>query len=161
MSNAIRGSSSSSLIIVDEFGKGTSEVDGVALLASCINNFLFRGSQCPHVFVSTHFHNLIHVLKPSPYIKMMVCYSFRFKCNINIIEYLKCNQFILQSLQYIYHEDKLIFLYKLIDSVTENSFAREVAQNTGIDKSICDRAKTILDNYIVFNYINCIVLIMY
>ncbi|XP_077300745.1 mutS protein homolog 5-like [Arctopsyche grandis] len=123
MSNAIRGSSSSSLVIVDEFGKGTSEVDGVALLASCINNFLFRGSQCPHVFVSTHFHDLIHVLRPSAYIKMM-------------------------SLQYIYHEDKLIFLYKLVDGVMENSYAREVAQNTGIDESICDRAKIILDNYL-------------
>lgn len=43
----------------------------------------------------------------------------------------------------------LVFLYKLHEGVTKKSFALEVAQNSGIDKKICDRAKEILANFMV------------
>lgn len=43
----------------------------------------------------------------------------------------------------------LVFLYKLREGSAEKSFALEVAQNSGIDKKICDRAKDILANFMV------------
>jgi len=36
MSLALRGANESSLILIDEFGKGTSQADGLALLAASI-----------------------------------------------------------------------------------------------------------------------------
>ncbi|KAJ4450533.1 hypothetical protein ANN_01960 [Periplaneta americana] len=61
-------SSPRSLIIVDEFGKGTTEIDGLALLTSCLNHFLSRGDKCPHVFASTHFHDVASFLLQSRYL---------------------------------------------------------------------------------------------
>jgi DNA mismatch repair protein MSH5 len=68
-------STPSSLIIVDEFGKGTTEIDGLALLASGLDHFLSRGVKCPHVLASTHFHDVVNLVQKSKYIKMQVSVS--------------------------------------------------------------------------------------
>lgn len=72
MSSALQTPTARSLVIIDEFGKGTSEIDGLALLAACINNFLFYGSNSPFVFVSTHFHSLKQYLISSKHLKLQV-----------------------------------------------------------------------------------------
>ncbi|CAK1601552.1 unnamed protein product [Parnassius mnemosyne] len=71
MALAIQESTSNSLIIVDEFGKGTSEIDGLALLSACLNTLLFRGEQCPHVFLSTHFLNIKEFVLDTPIVKFL------------------------------------------------------------------------------------------
>lgn len=64
MSVALNESSSGSLVILDEFGKGTSEINGLALLMACISNFANRPlNLMPHVIVSTHFHTLPNLLQ--------------------------------------------------------------------------------------------------
>lgn len=68
-------STPSSLIIVDEFGKGTTEIDGLALLASCLDHFLSRGVKCPHVLASTHFHDVVNLVRKSRYLKLQVSVS--------------------------------------------------------------------------------------
>ncbi|KAI6241297.1 hypothetical protein M3Y99_00355200 [Aphelenchoides fujianensis] len=65
MSDAIRKADGNSVIIIDEFGKGTMTEVGLSLLASCLNFWLEHNSRCPHVFVSTHFHSLRNLLQPS------------------------------------------------------------------------------------------------
>lgn len=72
MSLSLYCSTPASLIIVDEFGKGTSEVDGLALLASSLKSFLERGENCPHIFVSTHFHHVTELLPQSKYLQLQV-----------------------------------------------------------------------------------------
>ncbi len=74
MNLCLYSSTPNSLIIVDEFGKGTSEGSGLALLAACLQHFLSRGSKCPHLFISTHFHRIINMLPNSP-----LC-SFQVNC---------------------------------------------------------------------------------
>lgn len=59
MSKMITNSTSRSLVIIDEFGKGTHFKDGLALLAASIEHFVQRGTDSPIVFVTTHF-NQIH-----------------------------------------------------------------------------------------------------
>lgn len=63
MSEALNESTCGSLVILDEFGKGTSEINGLALLVASISNFLQRPLHLlPHVLVSTHFHSLPNLL---------------------------------------------------------------------------------------------------
>ncbi|KAI5733241.1 hypothetical protein M8J76_009468 [Diaphorina citri] len=47
VTTALLNSSRSSLIILDEFGKGTLEMDGLALLASSLNHLIARREDCP------------------------------------------------------------------------------------------------------------------
>lgn len=72
MALALSCSSPRSLIVIDEFGKGTSELDGLALLSASLNNLLERGDNCPHVFVSTHFHHVTDHLSDSPQLHSQV-----------------------------------------------------------------------------------------
>ena len=43
----LRASTSRSLLLIDEFGKGTQPEDGVSLLAASIRELLARGKECP------------------------------------------------------------------------------------------------------------------
>ncbi|KAG8300780.1 MutS protein msh5 [Homalodisca vitripennis] len=72
MSLALRNSSSNSLVLVDEFGKGTTEIDGLGILSACLEHFIERGNDCPHLFVSTHFHSLPKMLPTSPAVKVQL-----------------------------------------------------------------------------------------
>lgn len=64
MSVALNESTSRSLVIIDEFGKGTTEINGLALLVASISNFVHRPlNKLPHVIISTHFHSLDNILQ--------------------------------------------------------------------------------------------------
>lgn len=49
---------SKTLLLIDEFGKGTLALDGLALLASTIKH-LMNQDECPKVFVSTHYTEML------------------------------------------------------------------------------------------------------
>lgn len=72
MALALQESTSNSLIIVDEFGKGTSEVDGLALLAASLNTFLFQEERCPHLLLATHFLEIHKYIVNTPIVRFMV-----------------------------------------------------------------------------------------
>ena len=57
VSKALRYATANSLILLDEFGKGTSSADGISLLASVIRHLLER-RECPRTVISTHFSEL-------------------------------------------------------------------------------------------------------
>ncbi|KAI9364612.1 muts domain V-domain-containing protein [Pilaira anomala] len=57
---ALNNSSNHSLVIIDEFGKGTDSSDGAALFCSVIGYFLSRCERCPKIVASTHFHGMHH-----------------------------------------------------------------------------------------------------
>ena len=48
-----------SLIIIDEFGKGTLTSDGVGLLSACLQHFCRMMPSSPRVLASPHFHELL------------------------------------------------------------------------------------------------------
>ncbi|KAI8687925.1 DNA-MISMATCH-REPAIR-2 domain-containing protein [Fusarium keratoplasticum] len=53
-----RTSTSRSLVLVDEFGKGTNGDDGSGLLAALLDHFLLLNQDCPRLLVATHFHEI-------------------------------------------------------------------------------------------------------
>ncbi|KAI2541686.1 mutS homolog 5, partial [Homo sapiens] len=64
-----------SLVLIDEFGKGTNTVDGLALLAAVLRHWLARGPTCPHIFVATNFLSLVQLqlLPQGPLVQYLVC----------------------------------------------------------------------------------------
>ena len=47
-----------SLVIIDEFGKGTDTCDGAGLAAGTFLHLLNLGDECPKVLAATHFHEI-------------------------------------------------------------------------------------------------------
>lgn len=48
-----------SLVLIDEFGKGTSSTDGAGLLCGALQHFLESGTERPKVISATHFHEIL------------------------------------------------------------------------------------------------------
>lgn len=65
---ALTHSTPRSLLIIDEFGKGTNAADGAGLAAGVFEYLLFLGSRCPKVLGATHFHEIFEAgfLRPQP-----------------------------------------------------------------------------------------------
>ncbi|CEP08657.1 hypothetical protein [Parasitella parasitica] len=62
INRALQNATCRSLVIIDEFGKaclGTDISDGSSLFCSVIGYFLSKGTQCPKIVASTHFHDLV------------------------------------------------------------------------------------------------------
>ncbi|XP_076009780.1 mutS protein homolog 5 isoform X1 [Genypterus blacodes] len=67
MAQALNRSTGNSLVLIDEFGKGTNTVDGLSLLAASISHWLRKApADLPHVLLATNFHSLLQLgLLPS------------------------------------------------------------------------------------------------
>jgi DNA mismatch repair protein MSH5 len=61
MANIFRYSTSRSLCLIDEFGKGTNAQDGISLLYASLAELLSRGVACPRVLACTHYTELLEV----------------------------------------------------------------------------------------------------
>ncbi|XP_068086167.1 mutS protein homolog 5-like [Anabrus simplex] len=121
MTLSLYNSTPSSLIIIDEFGKGTSEVDGKTLLAACLEHFLSRDHLCPHVFVSTHFHHVTKLLSESSYLS-------------------------LQTMEYMLDKDgEIVYLYKLKPGSVTSSMSIQVLQSVGVAEKAVRRSSEILE----------------
>ncbi|KAL5016536.1 hypothetical protein ScPMuIL_006125 [Solemya velum] len=122
MSDSLRGATHNSLVIVDEFGKGTEMVDGLALLTSSLSFWLDKGDNCPHVFVSTHFHSLIQdkLLQRSPLLQYM-------------------------TMETLHDGEELVFLYQLVEGHTNSSYASHIASQVGLPREIIKRGIEVSD----------------
>ncbi|VDN08502.1 unnamed protein product [Thelazia callipaeda] len=120
MSVALRRGTGNSLILIDEFGKGTIMEAGLSLLASSLNYWIRKGkSDCPHVFAVSHFYTLFdHIIKDE-----------------SILSFSTMNA--------ILAGEKLSFQYKLIDGFISSSHASQIARKMGIDENIINRAHEI------------------
>ncbi len=104
---ALSSTTGRSLILIDEFGKGTLADDGQAILATLVNNWLqMNDDECPHVFLSTHFYEMFQKAE------------FFFRENARRIEYL--------TFDYQFEEEgrddelksRITFFYKLKKGLT-------------------------------------------
>ncbi|KAF9803395.1 hypothetical protein SFRURICE_007241 [Spodoptera frugiperda] len=121
MSLALQESTSNSLLIVDEFGKGTSATDGLALLAACLNTLLFRGDQCPHVLLATHYLQIKEYIVDTP-----------------IVRYLR--------FEYVIQDGEPVFLFRVCEGGATSSFALQVAAAAGLGPATIARAKLVMDS---------------
>ncbi|XP_014674149.1 PREDICTED: mutS protein homolog 5-like [Priapulus caudatus] len=114
MALCLRSATERSLVLIDEFGKGTTAVDGVALLTASIEHWLDSGDKCPHVFVSTHYHMVTTLLQPTPQLKLM-------------------------TMEVLEEEGETTYLYNLVDGRARSSLAHVIAARAGLPAEIIRR----------------------
>ncbi len=109
--HALNSATSKSLVLIDEFGKGTLADNGKAILATVIKNWIVMTEfECPHVFISTHFYEMFQRAE------------YFFGEYAAKIEYLTFGYLFdeenAQELDNMYNK-KIIFLYELRKGITE------------------------------------------
>uniref|UniRef100_A0AAZ3Q6V7 DNA mismatch repair proteins mutS family domain-containing protein n=1 Tax=Oncorhynchus tshawytscha TaxID=74940 RepID=A0AAZ3Q6V7_ONCTS len=118
MAHALNHSSGHSLVLIDEFGKGTNTVDGLSLLAASISHWLKRvPAEVPHILLATNFHSLLQLgLLPSSGLLSLLC-----------------------TLETAVDGDELVFLYQLKDGICRFSYAANIATLAGLPPSLVQR----------------------
>ena len=119
VANIIKNASHNSLIILDEVGRGTSTYDGISL-AWAIVEYIAENIKAKTLF-ATHYHELVEL-------------SNSYDCITNLTSQVEEN------------DGDIVFLRKIIEGFTDNSYGIEVAKLAGINKEILLRAENILDS---------------
>lgn len=115
MALAVRCATSRSLVIIDEFGKGTNSLDGVSILAATVKYWQNQGQSSPHIFLSTHMYAIFSAIPQS-----------------NNISYLTT-----ETLQ---DGEEMVFLYRIIQGKAENSCAHQVAVKVQLPVDVVQRS---------------------
>lgn len=113
MSQALHNAQKSSLVILDEFGRGTTGEEGFALLLGALRMFSNKGC-CPHLLVSTHLQHLCNYLP-----------------EVNLTSHIKMDNQVIDS--------RLVFLYKVVKGISD-SYPFEVASAVDVNKNVISRA---------------------
>uniref|UniRef100_A0A8C2Y094 MutS protein homolog 5 n=1 Tax=Capra hircus TaxID=9925 RepID=A0A8C2Y094_CAPHI len=119
VAKAVNNATERSLVLVDEFGKGTNTVDGLALLAAVIRHWLALGPTCPHVFVAEHFPEITD--EPCPLL------------------------FSLKTMETCEDGDDLVFFYQVCEGVARASHASHTATQAGLPEKLIARGKQVSD----------------
>ncbi|KAK4197480.1 putative muts protein 5, partial [Triangularia verruculosa] len=120
-----------SLLVVDEFGKGTTASNGSALLASYLSHFLDLGrSSQPKVLAATHFHEVFDNGLLDGYHEDdlgLAHMDVRLNLNANFIE------------------DQVTYLHHLVPGRGSSSLGIKCAERRGIPARILNRADEIVE----------------
>jgi DNA mismatch repair protein MSH5 len=116
-----------SLVVIDEFGKGTDAVDGAALACGVLEYFLGLGVHCPKVLGATHFHEIFEngflPERPELFFGHM---EVRVEANAELVE------------------DQITYLYNFVPGRSTSSFGTCCASMNGIDHAIVERADELI-----------------
>ncbi len=115
--NILNNATSSSLVILDEVGRGTSTCDGLALAWAICEHIALR-IKCRTLF-ATHYHELT---------ELEDLLDGTSNLNVSVREW----------------ADEVVFLHKIVPGGTDQSYGVHVARLAGVPKDVIDRAKTIL-----------------
>lgn len=130
MSLALKEATPRSLIIIDEFGKGTEPKGGVALLAATVRYWL--DASPPHLMVATHFRSLSRLLGEHP------------QLHYRMLEVICPMDTMPQQEEY---EREYDHTYKIIDGTAQTSLALVLAKQARIGKAVLSRAKTVMEAF--------------
>lgn len=115
--NILHAATKKSLVIMDEVGRGTSTEDGLAI-ARAVSEYLLDTIGCK-TFFATHYHELSRMEHPS---LKMLC--------MDVLE----------------KNGSVVFLRKVKEGVTGNSYGIHVAKLAGIPQAVIDMANVILSH---------------
>src|SRR5213079_554581 len=115
--NILNNTTSRSLVILDEIGRGTSTYDGVSL-AWAITEYLHDQVGCRTLF-ATHYHELAQLAEKLPGMR---------NYNVLVREW----------------QDEIIFLHKIAAGSADKSYGIHVARLAGVPEEVLGRAKEVL-----------------
>ncbi|CCE64993.1 hypothetical protein TPHA_0J01720 [Tetrapisispora phaffii CBS 4417] len=120
-----------SLILMDEFGKGTGVIEGPSLFGGILS-YLKNRPDCPRVICCSHYHELFKEGIISPNSEGLKFYTTEIILNSDKIDKLNENM------------DKenrgITFLYRIKEGICNNSFGIYCASICGIAEEIIERA---------------------
>ncbi|XP_047455391.1 mutS protein homolog 5 isoform X1 [Mugil cephalus] len=125
MAQALNNSTGNSLVLIDEFGKGTNTVDGLSLLAASISYWLRKAAvDVPHVLLATNFHSVLQLgLLPSSGLLSRL------------------------TLETAVDGDELVFLYQLREGICQSSYAANIATLAGLPTCLVQRGVEVSELY--------------
>uniref|UniRef100_A0A3Q2XU02 MutS protein homolog 5 n=1 Tax=Hippocampus comes TaxID=109280 RepID=A0A3Q2XU02_HIPCM len=121
----LNSSTGNSLVLIDEFGKGTNTVDGLSLLAATISHWLKKAPiDIPHILLATNFHSLqqLGYLPTSTMLSLL-------------------------TLETAVDGDELVFLHQLKEGICQSSYAANVARLAGLPANVVQRGMEVSELY--------------
>ncbi|MBI5725898.1 MAG: DNA mismatch repair protein MutS [Planctomycetes bacterium] len=115
--NILNNATGRSLVILDEVGRGTSTSDGLALAWAVCEHIALR-IKCRTMF-ATHYHELTELEELLDGTKNL---------NVAVREW----------------ADQVVFLHKIVEGGTDQSYGVHVARLAGVPKEVIERARTLL-----------------
>ncbi len=119
VANIIENSTSKSLLILDEIGRGTSTFDGLAIAWSVVEHIADKKKNGARTLFATHYHELTELEEKMDGVKNYCIVAKK-------------------------REDDVVFLRKIVRGGADESYGVEVAKLAGIPNDVIKRAKTIL-----------------
>ncbi|MGA7613781.1 MAG: DNA mismatch repair protein MutS, partial [Thermoanaerobaculia bacterium] len=118
--NILNNATASSLIILDEVGRGTATFDGLSLAWAIIEYLHDHDERSAITLFATHYHEVTDLAKTKARVANL---------SVSVKEW----------------NDQIIFLRKVIDGAADKSYGIQVAKLAGIPKEVVVRAREILD----------------
>lgn len=115
-----------SLILIDEFGKGTSSTDGAGLVTALLDHFVSLGDEAPKVLAATHFHEIFehNFLSDAPRLAL-------------------AHMDVRVDLEAENSDDQFVYLFSLAAGRSASSFGGRCAAMNGVDTAVVQRADAI------------------
>jgi DNA mismatch repair protein MutS len=119
--NILRRSTRRSLLLVDEVGRGTGTIDGLAIAQSICEYLLGLERHAPMVLFATHFHELVALAERWPLV-----------ANYHVT-----------AVESTARSGAPVFSHRVLPGSTSRSFGIEVARMAGLPTSVVARAREI------------------
>ena len=116
-----------SLVLIDEFGKGTDSSDGPGLMTALLRHLSAPGPDRPKVLAATHFHEIFE----TKFIRQSPQMTF-------------AHMEVLLDFDTTVMEDQVTYLYQLVPGRSSSSFGTRCAALNGIDEEIVRRGEEIM-----------------
>ncbi len=117
--NILNNSTTRSLIILDEIGRGTSTYDGLSIAWAVVEHLHRDPARGPRTLFATHYQELTQLDKHLPRLR---------NYSVAVKEW----------------NDDIVFVRRVVPGAADRSYGIQVARLAGLPLSVIDRAKTIL-----------------
>jgi DNA mismatch repair protein MutS len=120
-SNILRRCTARSLLLIDEVGRGTGTIDGLAIAQAVCEYLLGLDAQAPMALFATHFHELVALAERWPLVA----------------------NFHVTAVENVSRAGSPVFSHRVLPGSTSRSFGIEVAKMAGLPSGVIARAREI------------------